>query len=314
LALQDTASPGRLLGRRSALVVGAASRDLAPGQPRGWRLGGAVTYAALTLVRLGLDVRALVGLDREAADAPELDLLRAAGVRVRPVPLERGPVFLNDERPEGRVQTCLGVSDPLRVDALPEDWRAVDAVMFGPVAAELGDEWAAAVPPSAIVGLGWQGLLRTLVRGKPVGRRPPGPSALLRRADVVGLSRADVEADLPIAELERNVRPDALIVVTDAERGGFIGLPGHPSGRRRWRPYPAIPADTVEDPTGAGDVFLATLLATRADPRRLGGPEGGGLDVRLAAAAASLSVEAPGLFGVPDLTSVLRRATRRRSA
>src|SRR6185295_20414519 len=36
------------------LVVGAASRDITPDDPRGWRLGGAATYGSLLLARLGL--------------------------------------------------------------------------------------------------------------------------------------------------------------------------------------------------------------------------------------------------------------------
>ena len=62
------------------VVVGAASRDRVEDDPRGWRLGGAVSYAALAIARLGLRVGALVGADAEAATARELDLLREAGL------------------------------------------------------------------------------------------------------------------------------------------------------------------------------------------------------------------------------------------
>jgi len=88
----------------TAVVVGAACRDIAADDRRGWRLGGGVTYSALTIARLGLRTAALVGADSEAATATELDLLRQAGVDVRVVPLERGPIFENLETPEGRIQ------------------------------------------------------------------------------------------------------------------------------------------------------------------------------------------------------------------
>ncbi|MDQ3938107.1 MAG: hypothetical protein M3253_05440, partial [Chloroflexota bacterium] len=64
----------------SLLVIGAATRDVDADDPRGWRLGGGVTYGALTVARLGLAVRALIGVDDEASLAAELELLARSGV------------------------------------------------------------------------------------------------------------------------------------------------------------------------------------------------------------------------------------------
>src|SRR5215831_17540461 len=68
---------GRMDGTPDVVVVGAAARDIVHDDPRGWRLGGGVSYAALTLARLGLRTGALVGADPEAARSRELDFLRA---------------------------------------------------------------------------------------------------------------------------------------------------------------------------------------------------------------------------------------------
>ena len=71
------------------------------------------------------------------------------------------------------------------------------------------------------------------------------------------------------------------------------------------------------DPTGAGDVFLAALAAARIEPRLVGGRIGQGFDLLLAAAAASLVLEGPGMFGVPPRDAVRQRmveARQRRSA
>jgi sugar/nucleoside kinase (ribokinase family) len=327
MALQDTSDPdrdpGRDLGARpsTVLVVGAASRDLTDDDPRGWRLGGAVSYGALALARLGFDVRAIVGADQEAAGATELDLLREAGVAVRVAPLARGPVFVNAERPTGREQLAMEVADPVPVAALPRDWTTVDALFLAPVAGELGPEWAGIGDPGhggseRLVALGWQGLLRTLSAGDPVQRRPPGPSTLLRMASLVGLSRSDVAADTPLRSLEALLDTRATLAITNGAHGGLVGEggsasgPGSPSRGRRWRSFPAIPADRTIDATGAGDVLLAALLATRLDRRLAGRQLGRGADLRFAAAAASLVIEGPGLLGVPTLEAILRRAAR----
>jgi hypothetical protein len=104
-----------LTGEGEVLVVGSAARDVVQDDPRGWRLGGGVTYGGLTLARLGLRPRVLVGVDRLAADAEELDALREAGADVRLVHLDRSPVFENVETPAGRIQTCIEPGDPLSV-------------------------------------------------------------------------------------------------------------------------------------------------------------------------------------------------------
>ena len=99
------------------LHVGSASRDLTSDDPRGWRLGGGVTYAALTTARLGLRTAAVIGIDDAGADAAEFDLLRAAGVDLMLARLVESPVFDNQETATGRVQICHAVGRPL--DVLP---------------------------------------------------------------------------------------------------------------------------------------------------------------------------------------------------
>lgn len=289
--------------RPTVLVVGAASRDVSDADPRGWRLGGAVTYGSLTLARLGLGVRALVGADAEAAEATELDLLREAGVEVALARLASGPVFENIEQPGGRRQRCLYVADPIDPTTLPADWRTNDAVFLGPVSGELPPEWAAISPP--LVALGWQGLLRRLTAGSDVERLLPSPEPLLAVADVVGVSVEDVGPDARLSDLVDLVRPGATLVVTRGDRGGTVLISRRPA-RSILRAYPAIPSNGVVDPTGAGDVFLAALVATAIDGARLGA-EDLGARLTFAAAAASIAVEGPGIAGVPTLEAVRRR-------
>lgn len=290
------------------VVVGSASRDLTADDPRGWRLGGAATYAGLTLARLGLRPRVLVGVDALASEAVELDWLRAAGADVRPVVLAEGPVFTNTPTPTGRVQVCTTPGDAIPVEALPPAWREAGLWCFVPVAGELADAWATVPGATADVVLGWQGMLRNLPRGGVVTARAPHPSALLDRARLVALSREDVGPSITVAALLRLIGRPATLVVTEAAEGG-IRIDVDAVGQARTRRYPALRSDVVVDPTGAGDAFLAGLIAAR-----LGHPLAGsgrrGTDLRLAAALGSLVVERPGLLGVPDVDAVAGRLRR----
>lgn len=299
--------------------VGSASRDLADDDPRGWRLGGGASYSALTTARLGLRTAALIGVDAEAGRAAELDLLRDAGVELRLVPIAEGPVFRNRETPAGRVQDCRSVGEPLPVGALPSRWRSTAALSLVPVAGELDDSWAHVVPGGVILALGWQGWLRRLAAGRTVARRAPAASRLLQRADLVGVSLDDLGAGSRDVELLRLLRRGARLLVTDGPAGGRLLRAGGevPSEARR---YEAVAPDDIVDPTGAGDVFLAALLAARIGAAATGAPvpaeadAAGDVDasgLRFAAAAASLVVEAPGLLGVPDRRAVLARLAAR---
>jgi 1D-myo-inositol 3-kinase len=292
--------------------VGSAARDLTDDDPRGWRLGGGATYSALTTAQLGLRTGALVGVDPAAASASELELLRAAGVELVLVPLVEGPVFVNRETPAGRVQTSAAVGRPLPASWLPSSWLGTPYWSLVPVAGELPEAWVGALPADRLVSLGWQGLLRRLEAGREVVRQAPGPTRLVERADLVGVSRHDLPAGTRLTDLLSLLRAGASLVVTDGVRGGRL-LERTDDGTVKTRRYGAVAAEREVDPTGAGDVFLAALLAgviravtvgsaARREPPRF--------DLDFAAAAASFVVEAPGLHGVPDLAAVLARLGR----
>ena len=313
----DAHVPGVGSGGPEVVVVGSASRDLAGEDARGWRLGGGVTYAALTSARLGLRTAAVIGLDPPAFESHELELLARAGVELLRVRLAQGPVFRNVEAPGGRIQTCLEPGRPLPVVAMPAAWRGARAWILAPVAGELDDPWADPIPADAFVALGWQGLLRTLRAGALVARRAPAPGRLVRRADVVGLSEHDVARGTRLEDLAPLLHPGAWLVVTNGAAGGRLA-DVTASGLGRVVRYPAIPAGHEVDATGAGDSFLAALVASvvRTAPDTALARSGGSvaaaedtrvLDLRFAAAAASFAVEGPGLEAVPNGAAVFRR-------
>lgn len=290
------ASPGTRRRRPQLLVVGAAARDLNPADPRGWRIGGTVSYAALTAARLGVAVRALIGADDEAASAHELDTLRDAGVELMLVPLDRGPIFENQHVEGVRRQLVHQLSASLDVGALPEAWQTPDAVLLGPVAGELGEEWAD-FAPDALIGLAWQGLLRDLVAGQRVGHLPLSTRPLVHRADVLFVSAEDVAAGGP--PLDELLRDGQELFVTHGHLGALHI--SHSGDRRSAWFVPPRPRRIAVDTTGAGDVFLAAYMAARLLAPELAGTRAKWRLSAIAAAAASLNVAAPTLAGVPGV-------------
>jgi sugar/nucleoside kinase (ribokinase family) len=292
--------------RPAVVVVGAASRDLDPNDPRGWHLGGTVTYASLAIARLGLRVRTLIGVDDKAASAHELGLLVAAGCEIELARLRNGPVFDNQETPAaGRRQIAHSASDRIPMRELPRAWRNSSAALLGPVAGELGPAWESAFAPKTTVGLAWQGLLRRLVAGQPVGPRPIRPLALIRRADLAIVSAEDVAlagGRTPLRELLP--RAGQQLVVSHGAEPAVWMVREQDGVRARLIPVP--PVTTLRDTVGAGDVLLGAWLAAavttgKADARA----------VQFGMAAASAKVEAGPLADMPDLRALCERLVKR---
>ncbi|HET9613737.1 MAG TPA: PfkB family carbohydrate kinase, partial [Candidatus Limnocylindrales bacterium] len=100
------------------------------------------------------------------------------------------------------------------------------------------------------------------------------------------------------------------LAITHGDQGGLIvhGASGDGTNAELGlRHYPAVRSHHTVDATGAGDVFLAALAAARIEPRLVGGRIRQGFDLLLAAAAASLVLEGPGMLGVPERAAVRER-------
>jgi hypothetical protein len=191
------------------------------------------------------------------------------------------------------------MSDPIPLAALPGEWRATKGWLLVPIAGELPDDWATAAPADARVGLGWQGLLREFGADGWMKRRRPAASPFARRAGLVCASVDDLPPDFELAELKR-LAAGATIVVTAGAHGGLAI-----EGSRLIR-YRALAADGVEDPTGAGDVFLAALMVAWLTTGELATPR----NLLFAAACGSLAVGGVGLAGVPSKAAVASRLGR----
>jgi len=282
------------------VIIGAASRDIDTADPRGWRLGGGVTYASRTAAGLGLSVAAVIGLDEEASSAHELDELGALGVALRPVPLAAGPVFENRETERGREQMVHSASEQMDPTALPARWRRARGFLLDPVAGELPETWADVLPADGLVALDLQGLVRELRPGELVRPRPLASGPLVLRADMTTISEEDARGGgLVLADLV--ARDGQELVVKHGERGGLHVRRHH--GRIKLRTIPIVPDRVRVDRTGAGDAFICgwmvgRLLCPEADPWDMRA-------LHLASLLAALTVER---------TPIDRRAIRQRLA
>ena len=106
------------------------------------------------------------------------------------------------------------------------------------------------------------------------------------------------EEDLPPTEVEETLARWAaqvpLLAFTRGTRGARLWSDGC------WRQVPAIPAQEL-DPTGAGDVFAAAFLSRYVET------DDAWQAALFAAAAASVSLEAPGTAAIPSRQQVEER-------
>jgi sugar/nucleoside kinase (ribokinase family) len=263
------------------LAIGHVTRDLLP--DGGAAPGGTALYAALTAQRLGL--RAAV----YTAGAPAVD-----GIDWHSLPAGSPSTFENRYQDGRRRQWLHAAAPDLPADGLPPAWRNAAVVLLGPVLHEVEAARAREFPGS-LVGMTPQGWLRDWDMPLPAPLRPrhwQPTDADLAAIDVLVLSPEDVGGDQAAAEAYAQRVP--LGVVTLGVRGALMFRAGTAEA------VAAYHADEV-DPTGAGDVFTATLLI------RLWEQGDAAAAARYAAAAAACAIEGLGTAALPDRSQVEAR-------
>jgi hypothetical protein len=259
------------------LLLGHFTRDVLPDGKT--TPGGTSLYAALTAQRVGRSVGVVSAPAELPANWPR-DIQMV--FHQSPTP----PTFENRYTPLGRQQTLHTASAPITLDAIPAEWGTAPLVHLGPVLGETPQQLVHAFP-GALLGVTPQGWMRTWDEPLPgpVIYRPWRPDpAILARIDALVLSIEDVRGDEALAASYAEHCP--LVVVTRSAKGATLFLRGEPH---------AVPAFAAEerDPTGAGDVFAATLFARLQETRD---PLG---SAHFAAYVAALSVEGAGVSRIP---------------
>ena len=273
------------------LTIGHVTRDLLPNGA--FSLGGTATFAALTAYHLGLDAAVVTRADELLlAQLPER--LPGIALAARSAPVTTA--FENTYDASGfRTQYLRERASLLDLVDIPRAWQAAPLILLGPLAQEIPPTLVQGLPrpTGSLLAATPQGWLR---RWDADGRVWPTPweqaEMLLPLLDVLILSHDDL---LPFAENRRDMA-DAmlaswsmrvpLLIATDGRYGATL------FERGRTTRFPAYPALEV-DPTGAGDVFAAAFLThlhQHGDPHAA---------IHFANCVASLSIEHPGITGIP---------------
>ena len=227
------------------LAVGHVTEDL-------WRdgritPGGTAWFASLAARRMVDRVSVLT------AAAPTYDAERhLPGIFVHRIESPTTTQFENIYTPGGRIQYTR--PSPVRLEPrhLTDALRNARIMHLAPVCDEVSPDFVAEARPDVFIGVTPQGWLRRWDETGRVYAKPwDAAPQVLARADAAVISIDDVAGDWRLALTW--AAQARLFVVTEGASGCTLFLAG--------KPY-HIPAPSVSevDPTGAGDIFAATLF------------------------------------------------------
>ena len=250
------------------------------------RPGGTAAYAALTARNLGLRTAVVTS----AAEYPFHDVL--PGISVHSVPAEQTTVFRNYYDAGGRRQVLARRAGDIAMSDVPSAWRSAGIVLLGSLARELPLA-SAGWFDAGLIGATAQGWLRTWDEEGRVSAGATPPDAMPGNLDLLVFSETDARPG-SVAGWEHHAR-------VLAHTRGALGVRLRVGGS--WHDIPSVPANEV-DPTGAGDVWAAAYLVRYCEVADAFEA------ARFACAAGALSVEAPGLAGVPWRAAIEARLAR----
>lgn len=264
------------------VLVGHVTADLTP---QGRVAGGTVSYAARTASAFGWRVAIVTS---SIADEPLLEMLRPYA-ELHVVPAEETSTFENIYSASGRTQYIRARANTLRAEDIPAELRDAPMVHLGPIADEASPEIAGVFPNATILAT-LQGWMRQWSSEGVVRYKPLRDEELLKHIDIAVFSEEDIgrarDEEAWISSRARHT------FVTRAERGGSYYHDGVEDSY-------TTPEVTVVEPTGAGDVFAASLLSALPlvsfDMRKA---------TRIAAVLAANSVTRPALLGTPTSEEV----------
>jgi 1D-myo-inositol 3-kinase len=274
------------------LLIGHVTRDLIGETPdSGSRLGGTVSFAALTALRLGRQPTIIT----RAARRDDLDELPHTVERLV-LDSPATTTFANIYTKQGRVQYVYTPAPPITAADIPVQMRSPRIVLLGPLVNEIGPDIAPIFAEKTLVAAVPQGWMRRWDSTGRVYAKPwENASAILPHLQALILSLEDIDHDL--TRLEPFFATVPIVVLTEYRDGSTI-YSRQSNGSLQETKIPPRPANEV-DPTGAGDIFATAFLLRlqeTGDPIQ---------SARFANITASFGVEQQGISGIPTHQQVV---------
>jgi sugar/nucleoside kinase (ribokinase family) len=257
--------PGPGMIEKSIAVIGSTTIDkIVRRNFSRFKIGGVTTYSGMTYSRHGIKTWVVTNVAKR--DREIIKRLEQESIVVCNGPTEVTTYFRNllDDNEKNRKQNILQQAAPINRSQMIEHLKDVAFVHLGPLHPSDIDLRAIELISRLkhFVILDIQGFVRT-VKNKVVY---PAVSehlpAAMRVSQIVKANRQEYEAFIDffrtdLLELMRQFNINEF-VVTSGHKGGFVQtITGEET------PYPAAGVASNEDPTGAGDIFLAAYVIGR---------------------------------------------------
>jgi len=255
------------------LCVGHICRDVQNGN---YLLGGSSAYSGKSARLLGKQTAILTSLGKDFEFFHQLE-----GIRIEAVAAQKTTLFENIYSGGRRTQFIHAVAEKIKEEHVPPTWKSAGIVHICPVANEV-DFGLMTTFENALICVTPQGWMRRWDADNKIIAQVMDWEQL-GQAEIAILSDADIagfEDALPTI-----VSLMEVTVFTQGKNGATLFFDGKKCH------FPAFPTREV-DPTGAGDVFTAAFLVEYATSKDIA------LATAFGHAAASLSVEQPGLEGI----------------
>ena len=195
-------------------------------------------------------------------DEALLDVLHDEGVLVHAKASPATTTFQNSYDAAGkRTQILMAQAAPLTFEDVPPEWGAAPIIHLGPIAQEIPADLSGRFP-SALLCVTPQGWMRGWdAHGRVAHSASPIPVTLLSLSPnaLLILSMEDLGYDANLAQQYAGLAP--IVVITQGGGDALVYLNGQLNAS-----IPARQAQSL-DPTGAGDVFAASLMVRYGETR-----------------------------------------------